>query len=197
MVPVECKLSLKRKNLKLSWERDQDQFRVQSRDCQNFKSQNRQNFKSGIIKTLKQKPLELRSRILRTSKQDHQHFKAGDHQNFQRGDCQNFKGGNHQNSKTKDHVIIRTFSANFEVIRKHVSSELHNWTARGWSALPTSLKESFLKSITWVWGLHYLNTAAIFFIEEECLPWSNSWIAMLATTTRLYALLQLYTFAWV
>jgi hypothetical protein len=33
------------------------------------------------------------------------------------------------------------------------------------------------------------------FLHYQCWPWSNWWIAMLTTTTKLYALLQLYTFA--
>jgi hypothetical protein len=133
---MECKLSLQRKNLKLSGEQDQDQFiqlykagivrtpkariaRTSNQGSSQLQSRDHQYFEAKIPGTSKQESSELQ-------KQDHQHFKAGDHQNFQRGDCQNFKGGNDLNFKSKDHVIIRTFSANFEVIRKHVSSELHN-----------------------------------------------------------------------
>lgn len=195
MVPVECKLSLQRKNSKLSGEWDQDQFiqLLQSRDCEKSKSQNRQNVKPWIITTSKQGSSELwRQKSLELWSKNPQNFKAGSSALLRQGIIRTSKEGI---ARTLKEEIIRTFSANFEVIRKHVSSKLHNWTARGWSALPTSLKESFLKSITWVWGLHYLDTAAIFSIEEECLPWSNWWIAMLTTTTRLYTLFQLYTFA--
>jgi hypothetical protein len=133
---MECKLSLQRKTLKLSGEQDQDQFiqlykagvvrtskariaRTSKQGSSQLQSRDHENFEAKIPETLKQESSELQSRVIST-------FKAGDHQNFKRGDCQNFKGGNHLNFKRKDHVIIRTFSANFEVIRKHVSSELHN-----------------------------------------------------------------------
>jgi hypothetical protein len=93
--------------LKLSGERDQDQFiqlykagivrtpkaritRTSKHGSSQLQSRDHQNFEAKIPGTLKQESSELQSRIIST-------FKAGDHQNFQRGDCQNFKGGNHQN----------------------------------------------------------------------------------------------------
>lgn len=194
-MPVECKLFPTEKKLEAFWRaRSRSIYSVvQSRDCEKSKSQNRQKLKPWIITTSKQGSSELwRQKSLELWSKNPQNFKAGSSALLRQGIIRTSKEGI---ARTLKEEIIRTFSANFEVIRKHVSSKLHNWTARGWSALPTSLKESFLKSITWVWGLHYLDTAAIFSIEEECLPWSNWWIAMLTTTTRLYALFQLYTFA--